>query len=687
MQRTLRTAAALLTALALTTGTGAAEEGMWTFDNFPAARMRSEMGWAPDATWLDRAMGASARLPGCSASVVSAQGLVLTNHHCVIACLQALSSGQADYLLTGFMARAREEERRCPGMNVSVLAGVVDVTGRIDAAASGAVSFAQARDAEIARIEEECDTQALRCEVVTLYQGGRYALHRYRRYDDVRLVFAPEQSMAAFGGDAANFNFPRYGADFAFMRVYENGAPAATPHHLGMRLSAVADGDIVIAVGNPGSTSRLRTTAELAFERDVNLPWRISMLDEQRRRLTAFARQGAAQALAAANALQVVENSYKALSGRRDALANPAGFAAAAARESDLQARVRRNLAAQRETGDAWGEIERAETAYRSFFLDHQLLEARAGERSELFALARDIVRGTAEREKPENQRMPRYAAARLPAIASGLRAERIIHPELEQLTLEVWLDGVLRRFPASSPVAARIFGGETPASLASRLSLSRVADQAYRMQLWNGGAAAVAASDDLLIAFVRAWDEDARVVRARYLTEVEAPIVRAQERIARARFRAFGMSEYPEATFSPRLSYGRVAGWAEHGEVIAPLTRLGGLYAHGTDDDPALRISQRWLDARARLDPGTVFNIASSNDVIAGNSGGALLDRDGRVAGVVFDGNIHSLGGEYYYDGAVNRAIAVASPLIMTTLRDVYGMQTLAAELEPPAQ
>jgi hypothetical protein len=681
----VRAAAAALAMLALTAAPASGEEGMWTFDNFPAERMRAEMGWAPDQAWLDRVMAATARLPACSGSNVSGQGLLLTNHHCVIACLTALSTTESNYVEHGFMARTPEEERRCPGMTLQVLTRITDVTHEIDAATAGAApeAFAQTRDAEIARLESSCNSRSMRCEVVTLYQGGRYALYAYRRYDDVRLVFAPEYDAAAFGGDADNFNFPRHCVDFAFLRVYDGGAPARTPNHLSMRFDPVAEDEIVLIAGNPGRTSRLRTSAELAFERDFSLPWQIASFADLRRRLAAYSAQSPDQARVASSILQSAESDLKALSGRREALADAAEFARVAAAEQDLQARVHRNRAATRDVGDAWNEIARAQTAYRAIFHRYQYLEARAGQHSLLFAWARDLVRAAAERQRPTSERMPRYADARVAAVEQSLRVDRPVAPSLEEVQLAFWLSHMREDVPADDPVLRDILGGESPDALAHRLAQSRLADPAYRMQLWQGGAESIAASDDPMIVFVRSWDDQARAVRARYIEQVEAPVARAEERIARARFRAFGEDRYPDATFSPRLSYGRVRGWTEPGGRAVPaFTTLDGLYHRATGSPPYV-LTQNWIDARGRLDPHTIFNVSTSTDVTGGNSGSAVLDRDGRVVGAVFDGNMHSLGGEYFYDGALNRTVMVSSTIIRAALADVYAMPGLLAELE----
>ncbi|UPT63870.1 MAG: S46 family peptidase [Hyphomonadaceae bacterium JAD_PAG50586_4] len=685
MRQNLRAATAVLGILGLAAAPGVqAEEGMWTFDNFPTERMQSELGWAPDQAWLDRVMAGTARLPGCSASNVSANGLVLTNHHCVISCVTALSTDASNFITYGFGARNHAEERQCPNMSMQVLQGISDVTERINVATAGAAAegFARARDAEVARIEAECTQGAQRCEVVALYQGGRYALHRFKRFDDVRLVFAPEHGMAAFGGDTDNFNFPRYALDFSLLRLYENGRPAATPNHLNMDFSPLEEGEIVLIAGNPGGTSRARTSAELVFERDFNLPWQLASLAEIRTRVAAYAAQGQNQARIAASTLQTIGNAHTVLSGRRQALANAEAFARITAGEQDLQQRVRRNRAAQREVGDAWGEITRAQTSYRAMFYQYQYLEARAGERSLLFAWARDIVRGAAERTKPDAERMRRFTDARLANVVQGINANRPVTPEFEEIHLAFWLSQLRAQLAANDPVVRRVLGDETPEALAQRLSRSRLADPAYRRQLWEGGAAAVAASDDPMIIFVRAWDADARAVRERYVTQVEGPVARAQERIARARFRAFGLEHYPDATFSPRVSYGRVEGWMEpDGRVTPAFTRVSGLYERATGQAP-FALSQRWLDARARMDANTIYNVSTSNDVIGGNSGSPLLNRDGRVVGVVFDGNVHSLGGEYFYDGALNRSVTVSSSAIRMALGDVYGMRALLSEL-----
>jgi hypothetical protein len=658
-----------------------AEEGMWTFDNFPAARMRAEMDWAPDQAWLDRAMRATVRLPTCSGVNVSAEGLVLTNQHCIVACLNQISTAENNYFVRGFAARTREQEARCPGLAVQVLESVTDVTERVNAAAEHAEgqAFARVRDAEMARIEAECASGAVRCEVATLYEGARYTLYRYRRYDDVRMVFAPEYAMAQFGGDDQNFQFPRTCVDVALLRLYVNGAPAATLAHLNVRVTPPQADEIVLAAGNPGFTARLKTVAEFEFERDMYAPWREAALNDARARIAQYVARGPDEARLASDVLETVANDAEAYAGRRIALSDASGLARVTATQEDLQARVARNQAAQREAGDAWGEIARAEAAYRPFFYAHQYAEARAGERSLLFAWARDIVRGAAERAKPESERLPRYAPPQLARIDAFVRGARLVRTDWETVNLSVWLTQLDRYVrPENAALATRILGEETSDVLAARLAASRLSDPAYRAELWAGGAAAVAASDDPMIVFVRGWDSEARALAARYEESVEGPRARAHERIAQVRFRAFGDDTYPEASFSPRISYGRVVGWREGETDVGPFTRLADMMS-ATPRGAAFAVTPVWR--AARLNANTVVNFTSSTDIISGNSGSGLLDRGGDVVGVVFDGNIHALGGEYYYDAAHNRTVSVSSQMIAAAL-NVYGMDALLPEM-----
>jgi Peptidase S46 len=665
-----------------------ADEGMWTFDNFPSSKVKERYGFGPDAAWLDHVRSSAVRLTsGCSASVVSKDGLVLTNHHCVVACEQTMSTAAQDYVAQGFLTHARTEERQCPGMQAEILMQITDVTSRVQSAiAAGDPKDAiKSRDAATAAIADEaCQGDATsRCQVVSLYQGGQYKLYKYRKYSDVRLVFAPEFSISFFGGDLDNFNFPRFCLDSAFVRLYENGQPVQTTTHLKWRRSAPAAGEVVFVAGNPGSTSRLDTRSQLEMQRDWQIPIRQLVRSELRGRLIEYSQLGVEQKRTAAESLFFVENSFKAFYGQQRALLDPTFFAGLMQERSDLRNRVAANPQLAAAVGDPWKEIDTAIHSYRQIFLAHDFLEARAGSISQLFGYARTLVRGAAERSKPSAARLRGYADSDLPLLEKELLDAQPIYPDIERIGLTLWLAKTREYLTVDNPLVRHLLGKESPGALAERLiSGTHLADPKIREALWRGGEAAVEASDDPLIRFVRATDPDARALRTRYEQEVEGPITRGQERLARARFKVYGDSVYPDATFTLRLSFGSVEGWTYQGQTVTPFTNFGGLYDRATDSEP-FRLPQRWVAARNRVDPQTPFDVSTSNDIIGGNSGSPLIDREGRVVGAIFDGNIHSLGGEFGFDPRLNRAIAVLTTAIGTALRNVYALPALADELE----
>jgi len=665
-----------------------ADEGMWTFDHFPSSTVQARYGFAPDAAWLDHVRDSAVRLTsGCSASVVSKDGLVLTNHHCVVDCEESLSTAEQDYVSHAFLTHTRTEERLCPGMQAEILRQITDVTERVLSAiaAGDPKDVIKSRDAASAKIADEaCQGDATsRCQVVSLYQGGQYKLYKYRKYSDVRLVFAPEFSISFFGGDPDNFNFPRFCLDSAFVRLYENGQPVQTATHLKWRRTAPTAGEVVFVAGNPGSTSRLDTRSQLEMLRDWQIPIRQLVRSELRGRLTEYSQLGAEQKRTAASTLFLLENSFKAFYGQERALLDPTFFARLEREKNDLHSRVVHNPQLATEVGDPWKQIDAAVGSYRQIFLAHDFLEARAGSISELFAYARTLVRGAAERTKPSAERLREYADSSLPLVEKQLLDPQPIYPDLERIGLTLWLSKTREYLTVDNPLVKHLLGTESPEALAERLvSGTHLADPKVRETLWRGGAAAVETSDDPLIRFVRATDPDARALRTRYEQEVAGPITRAQEKLARARFKVYGDSVYPDATFTLRLSYGSVQGWTYQGQTVTPFTNIGGLYARATGSEP-FRLPQRWLDAKGRIDPQIPLDVTTNNDIIGGNSGSPLIDAEGRVIGAVFDGNIHSLGGDFGFDPRLNRAIAVLTAAIGPALRNVYGLSALADELE----
>lgn len=678
----------LAAALALLPLAAAADEGMWTYDDFPAARVKQALGVEVTPAWLDHLRASTARLAGgCSASFVSARGLVLTNHHCARACIEQLSSAGRDLLRDGFLARADAEELRCPAVEVNQLTAIADVTAQVAQATAGlsGKAYADAQRAALARLEQACQKDAsLRCEVVSLYRGGRYALYTYRRFQDVRLVWAPEQAAAHFGGDPDNFNFPRWSMDATFLRVYDGGQPAALKDWLRWSAAGTAEGAPVFVAGNPGSTSRQLTVAQLEYLRDVALPERLLQLAETRGLVTEYQRRGPEQARHSTAYLYMVENSYKALVGRRDALVDRAFFRSVAGAEAALRAEIaaRPDLAA--EALPAFDAVAAAVERQRALRWREQYVAGAAGFGTGFFDLARALVRGAEERGKPNGERLREFQEAGLPALTQRLFSPAPIYPEFEVFKMTHALVKLRERLGADDPFVRKVLGQASPAELAERLVKgTALADVAARRALWEGGAAAVAASTDPMIALARLVDADARAVRRQVEEEIEPALRKGGEAIARARFALRGTSVYPDATFSPRVSYGRVRGWSEGGRAVAPFTTLGGAFERATGRPP-FELPEAWLAARGRLDLATPYNLCTDNDIIGGNSGSPLVDARGEVVGLVFDGNIHSLGGDYGFDERLNRAVAVDARGIVEVLRKRYGADRLVRELLP---
>ena len=614
-------------------GTAAlADEGMWTFDNFPTATVNQKYGLHIDQAWLDRVRGASVRLStGCSASIVTGDGLVLTNHHCVRDCAQQLSNATTDYVKDGFQIAKREDEKLCSGMQADVLANISDVTDRVTKAAAGKTGqdFVKARDAEIAAIEKEgCagEEDKNQCQVVTLYQGGQYKLYTYRKYSDVRLVFAPEGMTAFFGGDPDNFNFPRYDLDCSFVRLYEDGKPVKTPDHLAWSTAPPKDGEPVFVAGNPGSTQRLLTAEQLESLRDLALPETLIQFSELRGRLIRFASESAEHARIANDFLFGIENSFKAYHGEEKALVDPALIAAKRAADTDLKTKVAGNPALAAEIGDPWTDIAKAQADYRALYLPYSMMEARAGIGSDLFRFARTLVRAAAEKAKPNSDRLPAYTDSRLALLSKNLLDPQPVYPELEQATLEYWLSKLRENLTADAPGTKTFLGKDSPENLSARLAKSKLGDPAVRKALWDGGMAAIQASDDPMIKFVLATDATSRAIRKQFEERVSGPTDRATQKIARARFAIYGTNVYPDATFTLRLSYGKVQGWTDNGVSVPSFTYYKGLWERATGQFP-FDLAPRWQTAQAKVDPGTVLDFVSDNDIIGGNSGSPVIN------------------------------------------------------------
>lgn len=679
--------ASLLAMGAVLAQVAVAEEGMWTFDNFPSKAVSEKYGFTPSQKWLDHVRLSSLRIAGgCSASFISPEGLVMTNHHCVVECVEQLSTPQKNFVDDGFIAKTVAEERQCPAFELDQLVEIRDVTKDVQGATAGKTGDAanKALNAKRAELQQSCSSshEGVRCDVVSLYHGGIYDLYRYKRYTDVRLVFAPEYDVAQFGGDPDNFNFPRFDFDIGLLRAYEGGKPIASPEYFRWSANGSKDADLVFVSGNPGGTSRQLTISQLAFERDVFFPPVMPRLAEYRGELEQFMTRGPEQAREAHEDLFFVENTFKAYVGRQGALLDPQFFGGKEKQEQSLRAATAKDPKLAGDLG-AWDEIARIQKERQKLFTRYSETNGRAF-RGGLLGTAVTLVRAAAERAKPNGERLPEYTDQALVNVEQELSAPVPVYKDFEELNLAFSFTNVRRNLGTDDAFVRKVLGRESPEQLAHRLvSGTHLEDPKVREALYKGGQSAIDSSDDPMIRFALSLNDDLLAVRKDYEARVDAPTRANAEKIARARFAVYGTSVDPDATFTARLSYGSVKGFEDaEGKFVPPYTNIGGLFERATGAPP-YSLPASWLNARASLNLSTPMNLSTTNDIIGGNSGSPLIDKDANIIGLIFDGNIFSLGGDYGYDAAKNRAVAVDSRALLEGLRKVYHADRVVDEIE----
>lgn len=668
-----------------------ADEGMWTFNNVPRAEIERKYGFKVTDEWLHHAQLASVRFNnGGSGSFVSPDGLVLTNYHIVEDFVGELSTPQKDYAKEGYVARTRADELKIPGTELNVLVSIEDVTDRVNAGITAQTSAADAfamRRTSVANIEKESAAKTgLRSDVVTLFQGGRYNLYRYKKYTDVRLVFCPEFQAAFFGGDPDNFEFPRFNIDMALVRVYENGQPVRPESYLKWSTKGVKENELVFVTGHPGSTARLNTVAHLEYLRDVSIPLVIRWLERREAVLKRYMALGTEQTRRAQNELNSVQNSLKVYRGQLKGLQDPKLVASKQQSEATLRKAVAANAEWQKSYGDAWDAIASERRAFAPYEKDRRFLDLAAGFNTVYFPVARTIVRLAYESEKPDADRLPEFNESRRRSIENTLFAETPAYDDFEKMKLADSLAFMQEAYGADNALVKSVLQGKTPEQRAAELiDGTKLKDVNYRRQLVAGGRKAVDASDDPLIKLALAVDQQARDVRRRYENEVVGVERNAYAKIAQAEFATMGDRVYPDATFTLRLSYGVVKGYKEDdGHAVAPFTTLGGLYdrtAQFKSQFPYV-LPPRWTERKGAVDLKTPFNFVSSNDIIGGNSGSPTINREGELVGLIFDGNRQSIVGNFYYDEPINRAISVDARAMLEVLRHVFGADNVAAEL-----
>ena len=680
-------------ALALITfaASAAADEGMWLFNRPPRAILKQRYGFDPSQAWLDHLQKASVRFnSGGSGSFVSKDGLLLTNHHVGLDCLQKISTAKHDYVTTGYHAKTAAEEVKCVDLELNVLMSIEDVTQRVMAAVTPGMSTAdaqRARRAVMATIEQESlQKTGLRSDVVTLFQGAEYHLYRYKKYTDVRLVFAPEVSIAFFGGDPDNFEYPRYDLDICFFRAYENGKAVHPAEYLTWSAAGAKDGDLVFVSGHPGSTSRLNTMTHLEFFRDVQYPFTLNLLRRREVLLNTYAERSLENERRAHDDLFSIKNSRKAYIGRIAGLQDPAIMGKKASRESELRQKVEGDAQMKAQYGDAWTMVDSAIGTYRPLFLDYRFLEGGVAFNSHLYKIANTLLRLAEETRKPNAERLREYRESNLESLKQQLYSEAPIYSDMEIVELGDSLAHWMEVAGANDALVKQVLAGKSPQQRAAELVQgTKLADVALRKRLGEGGAAALDAANDPMIALARLVDPRAREVRKQVEDNVQEPLRQAYAKIANATFKATGGEAYPDATFTLRLSFGTVKGYEENGNPVPWDTTIGGTFAHAAEhnNQPPFQLPKSWTAKRATLksDP-TPFNFVSTPDIIGGNSGSPVVNREGEFAGIIFDGNLESLPWDYQYDDRVGRSVSVHSAGILDALRNVYGTMDVVKEL-----
>ena len=677
----------LLLVTALAVPAALAHEGMWLFTDLPRGQLK-KYDFEPTAAWIENLQKSSIRFPHGSGSFVSSEGLVITNHHVGAEAIQQLGSEKNNLLRDGFHAKSRDKELKCEAMELNVLQRIIDVTERVNKAVPAGTPAdrgALLRRAAMSEIEKEANQKyKLKPQVVTLYQGGKYHLYLYKKYTDIRLVFAPQQQIAFYGGDPDNFEYPRYDLDISLFRVYEGGKPVKVEHYLKWAKSSVKANDLVFVSGHPGRTDRLNTVAHLRHLRDVQYPFDLQRIFRAEVLLGTFSDRDEENRRQAKEDFFSVQNSRKAYKGMLAALLDPAVMAAKRKDEARLKEAAEKD---EKLAGavKAWDRVAAAMKARAKIYKEYSLVEGRTGFRSTLYGIALQLVRAGEERAKPNKDRLREYSEARLESLKEQLFSREPLYDEYEILKLGdslTLLSGVLGH---AHPVVKKALAGKSPGERARQLIKgSKLKDVAVRKALYEGGLKAITASDDPLIRLARTIDPDARKVRKTMETEVDEVLRQAYAEIARVKFAVDGTSTYPDATFTLRLSYGVVKGYEEAGKHIPYHTTFAGLYKRSArhQDRPPFDLPSIWLKRKDQLNLDTAFNFVSTNDIIGGNSGSPVVNRAGEFVGIIFDGNIQSLAWRFVFDEVQSRSVSVDAQGIIEALRKVYDAGPLADEL-----
>jgi len=662
------------------------DEGMWLANQFPKQAIEKKYGFQVSDDLLKHIQLSSVRFNnGGSGSFVSPNGLLFTNHHVGRDCIQKVSSAQNDYIANGFYASSLAKEKKCPDLEINVLLRIEEVTEQVNSKTAGKMEASEAnraRKAAMTAIEKECvGKTGNRCDVVSLYSGGRYDLYQYRKFTDVRLVFAPEETIAAFGGDPDNFTYPRYCLDFSLFRAYENGKPVQPEHYFKWSRAGVEDGELTFVPGNPGTTGRLMTVAQLEFARDKSYPLILRFLESMIKAVKSYSAAGPENKRVAGDNLLSFENSFKAYTGFLNGLRDSTLMARKREEEQTLRGAVMADAARQEKYGAVWSQVGNAYQEYGEFYKQYLLLESYAIRGSELFTITRDILRLVEEKQKPDEQRLREYRDSALPSLEQSMYSPAPLTDSMEVAVIANYFRILMTELGPEDPTVKRLLGGKSPdAAAASYVQTSKLKDIGERRRL-AGSLEALRSSEDGMLRLARILDEPARSARKLYEDRLEAVINTSAARLALARFATAGENAYPDATFTFRIAYGPAKGYRLNNQPIPYATNFAGLYKRATGIEP-FNLPQSWVKAKSKLNLRTPFNFVTTADTHGGNSGSPTINTKGEVIGILFDGNIESLPNRFVYTEETARSVHVASQGIIEALRKVYKAKAILREL-----
>jgi len=682
----------LLISLLLCAGVSFADEGMWTFDNLPLTQIKAKYGWVPNQEWLDKVRLASVKFPGGSGAFVSANGLVLTNHHIVRGSITRLSPKDRDLVKDGFLAASMEEELKIPNYELKVLTTTDNVTDLVKAAVKPDMSPSEANGARKDRLEQiragmaKADAD-MAFDSVILYNGGEYWVYGYKKFTDVRLAAAPELQAADFGGSQDNYTYPRWGLDFAMLRVYENDKPYRAKHFLPMTKGKLKAGDLVIVSGHPGATFRQQTLAQMEFARDFLIPTRMRFQERQKAAIEEYGKTSNDAAKLAREAIWGIDNGYKRISGQLSGLKIPANIAKVAGEEKALRAKVDADIELRARVGESWTRIEDAIKIHKQLLNPIQMLDGRG---SALLGAAINLVRWAYESSLPPDKR-PDVTDESLNNRRDALKRQQNVNIGLDTVRLRAGLQEAIDVLGARHDIIKTLTNGKTPAAMAKDLlANTKFNDEEYRKQLMEGGNAAIEASKDPLIVLARSIEAQARPYRKRLEEQVTAVISEHSQRIAEARFAIQGKTCYPDATNTLRFTFGPIATYPANGTLMQPFTTFHGLLDRfegwgGNEADAEggiWRLPQRWLDRLPDVNLTTPYNFVYACDTVGGNSGSPVINTEGEIVGLNFDSNMEGQAGYYVYDGATKRSIAVDARAILEALVKIMDGKRIADEL-----